>query len=104
VARETPYRGWELKEHIKEALGKKGFSLVEVFSPCPTHFGKNNEMKQTGEMLDWFRRRGLPVERYRKLSAAERKDHFPIGKLVDRDEPDFNTRYEEIRARAAGQG
>jgi 2-oxoglutarate ferredoxin oxidoreductase subunit beta len=103
VARETPYHGWELKELIKEALNKKGFSLVEVFSPCPTHFGKNNEMKETREMLDWFKKRGLPAERYRKLSAEEQKDHFAIGKLVDRDAPDFNTRYEEIRVRAMAQ-
>ena len=80
VARETPYHGWEMKELIKEALNKKGFSLVEVFSPCPTHFGKNNEMKQTREMLDWFKERGLPVERYRKLSVAEQgKTISPSG-------------------------
>ena len=53
------YHGWELKERIKEALSKKGFSLVEVFSPCPTHFGKNNDMKQTREMLGWLRDRGI---------------------------------------------
>jgi 2-oxoglutarate/2-oxoacid ferredoxin oxidoreductase subunit beta len=100
VARETPYHGWEMKELIKEALNKKGFSLVEVFSPCPTHFGKNNEMRQTREMLDWLKEKGLPVEQYRKLSVAEQENHFAIGKLVDRDAPDFNTRYEEIRARA----
>jgi hypothetical protein len=37
------------------------------------------------------------------LSEEERKGRFPIGKLVDRDAPDFNTRYEEIRARAMAQ-
>jgi len=101
VARETPYHGWELKELIKEALNKKGFSLVEVFSPCPTHFGKNNDMKQTREMLDWLRDRGIPADRYRKLSDEAKRNHFAIGKLVDRDDPDFNTRYEETRIRAA---
>ena len=49
-----------MKELIKEALNKRGFSLVEVFSPCPTHFGKNNEMRQTREMLDWLKERGCP--------------------------------------------
>jgi len=43
------------------------------------------------------------VERYKKLSAEEKKNHFAIGKLVDRDAPDFNTRYEEIRVRAMAQ-
>ena len=100
VARETPYHGWELKERIKEALNKKGFSLVEVFSPCPTHYGKNNEMKQAREMLDWFKDRGLPADQYRKLSDEEKRNHFAIGKLVDRNDPDFTARYEEIREKA----
>ncbi|MDA8124639.1 MAG: thiamine pyrophosphate-dependent enzyme [Deltaproteobacteria bacterium] len=104
VAREIPLNGWELKERIKEALGKKGFSLVEVFSPCVTHFGKNNKMKQGQEMLRWFRQRCVPVESYRLLTDPAR-DCFPIGKLVDRDVPDFNARYETFRAKAkAAQG
>jgi 2-oxoglutarate ferredoxin oxidoreductase subunit beta len=100
VARSTPYHGWEMKEIMKQALVKKGFSLVEVVSPCPTHFGRNNEMKETPAMLQWLRGRALPVERYRELPQAERKNYFSVGTLVDKDEPDFNTRYDMIRARA----
>jgi 2-oxoglutarate/2-oxoacid ferredoxin oxidoreductase subunit beta len=108
VARETPCHGWELKERIKEALTKKGFSLVEVFSPCPTYFGRNNAMKETSAMLKWLREKGLPGEEYDRLSASERDGYFRVGKLTDRDDPDFNARYEEIRAtamsRRKGQG
>lgn len=100
VARETPYHGWELKERIKEALSKKGFSLVEVVSPCPTYFGKNNQMKETRDMLHWLQEKGLPVEAYERLSASEREGCFAVGKLVDRDAPDFNTSYEAMRRRA----
>ena len=103
VARSTPYHGWEMKEIMKQALLKKGFSLVEVVSPCPTHFGRNNEMKETAAMLQWLGGRALPLDRYRSLAEAERKNYFPIGTLVDRDEPDFNTRYDTIRERALQQ-
>ena len=103
VARSTPYHGWEMKELMKQALGKKGFSLVEVVSPCPTYFGRYNEMQETPEMLQWLGERALPVERYRSLAEAERKNYFPVGTLVDRDEADFNTRYDRIRARAQQQ-
>ena len=99
VARETLLNGWDLKERIKEALLKKGFSVVEVFSPCPTHFGKNNKMKQGQEMLGWFRQKCIPVETYRRLADPAR-DCFPIGKLVDRDAPDFNACYEALRVKA----
>jgi 2-oxoglutarate ferredoxin oxidoreductase subunit beta len=100
VARCTPDQGWEMKEIMKQALSKKGFSLVEVVSPCPTHYGRNNEMKEISAMLHWLAARAMPVERYRMLAQAERGDRFPVGTLVDRNEPDFNTRYDTIRARA----
>ncbi len=103
VARCSPLHGWEMKEIMKQALTKKGFSLVEVISPCPTHFGRYNEMKETPAMLRWLGERALPVERYRELAAEQRHEHFPVGTLVDRDEPGFNERYETVRARAQQQ-
>jgi 2-oxoglutarate ferredoxin oxidoreductase subunit beta len=76
--------------------------VVEIYSPCHTHFGKNNRMKETREMLHWLRDKGLSVEKYRRLGPSK-EDYFAVGKLVDRDEPDFNARYEEIGARAMVQ-
>ena len=101
VARATPYHVYEMKTNLKEALSKKGFSVVEVYSPCPTLFGKNNRMKETRDMLHWLKEKGLSVEAYRRMSPeAAREGYFAVGKLVERDEPDFNTRYEQIRAAA----
>jgi len=100
VARSTSAHARELTQHINEALTKKGFSLVEVFSPCPTHFGKYNQMKDPLQMLRWLKERGMPAEKYARLGESEKDDYFPIGKLCDRDIPDFNARYEEVRAKA----
>ena len=94
------YRG-EMQGLMKRALGHRGFSLVEVMSPCPTHFGRRNEMPETVQSLHWLKEHAVPVERYRGLSPAEREGRFPIGTLVERDEPDFNTSYDRVRARAA---
>ncbi len=100
VARGTPYQGWDLQEVMKQAMRKKGFSLVEVVSPCPTQFGRYNQMPETPEMLRWLNECAMPVERYRSLPEAKRKGRFPVGTLVDRNELDFNTRYDMVRARA----
>lgn len=100
VARATAYHGWEMQNNIKEALTKKGFSLVEAVSPCPTHFGRNNNLKPALEMLRRLKEKAIPVEKYDPLTYPKGDGYFPIGKLVDRDAPDFSTRYEEIRARA----
>jgi hypothetical protein len=57
-------------------------------------------MKETAAMLQWLGERAMPVERYRQLPESGRGTHFPVGTLVDRNEPDFNARYEMVRARA----
>ncbi len=98
VARATPYHVWEMKTNIQEALSKKGFSVVEVYSPCPTNFGRLNNMKSTPDMLHWLRDKGLPVEEYKRRKSPEKEGFFAVGTLVDRDEPDFNERYDRVRA------
>lgn len=100
VARETPWHGFDLEVNMKEALSKKGFSVVEVMSPCPTHYGKYNRMGTPVEMLKRIKEAALPKEEYARLGPEQREGRFPIGKLVDRDEPDFNARYDEVRVRA----
>lgn len=100
VARTTTYHGWELKDSIKTALTKTGFSLVEVMSPCPTQFGRRNEMKETTAMLLSLRDRATPLDRYRELPEAQRVGRFSTGILVDRGEPGFNERYAAVRERA----
>jgi len=97
VARCTPHHVWEMQANIKEALTTQGFSLVEVYSPCPTHFGKNNSMKEARDMIDWLRQKGLPAEEYRKLPESGRDGYFAMGRLVKRDAPDFTARYENNR-------
>jgi 2-oxoglutarate ferredoxin oxidoreductase subunit beta len=99
VARETIYNGLALKNRIREALVKKGFSLVEVVSPCTTLYGPNNKMKEPTDMLRWLREKGVPAAKYEKLANPEADGYFLTGKLVDRNVPDFSTRYREIQMR-----
>ncbi len=103
VARETVANGMALKNRIKEALGKKGFSLVEAVSPCTTLYGRNNNMKKPLDMFRWLQEKGAPRHKYEQLSDPKSQGYFMTGRLVDRDEPDFNTRYEETRERALGR-
>jgi len=100
VARTTSWHGWDLQQLIKAALTHEGFSLVEVLSPCPTHFGRRNDMKETAAMLRSLRDRALPLAQYRELAPGQRTDRFAVGTLVDRGEPGFVERYEAVRRRA----
>lgn len=102
VARETVFNGVALKNHIKEALNKKGFSLVEAIGPCTTLFGPNNKMKQSVAMLKWLTEKAVPISKYNQLEESARNGSFAVGKFTDRDAPDFGTRYHEIQQRLQG--
>ncbi len=97
VARGTVYHIVQLDEMIKEAILKKGFSFVEVLSPCPTHYGRRNKMAQPVAMMEWLKEKGVNQKRFDQLKLEEKKDYFLIGKLVERNDPDFNSQYEEMR-------
>jgi 2-oxoglutarate/2-oxoacid ferredoxin oxidoreductase subunit beta len=103
VARTTTYHGWDLKDSIKLALTKTGFALVEVMSPCPTQFGRRNEMSDPTAMLLSLRDRAVPLERFAELPPAQREGSFAVGTLVDRSVPGFNERYAAVRQRAAAE-
>ena len=105
VARETIYHGLALKKYIKEALSKKGFSLVEALSPCTTLFGPKNQMKEPVVMLEWLKEKGVSAAQYAQLDNNEQNDCIITGKFADKQAPDFQTRYEQMRLRAqAGAG
>lgn len=99
MARETVAHGVLLKNRIKKALGKKGFSAVEAISPCTTLFGPRNNLRQPMSMLAHLREKGIPLSKFRDLEHAEEQGFFPTGEFADDNSGDFNTRYEEARQR-----
>jgi len=103
VARETVYNGALLQNRIKEALMKRGFSLIEAVSPCTTLYGPYNKMDQPLTMLRWLKEKGVPARKYEQIPDAAANGYFTTGKLVDKDAPDFSTRYREIQLRASNE-
>jgi len=55
VARWTTAQVRRLEKAITEALLKKGFSLVEVISPCPTYYGRMNKQATGLDMMKYYR-------------------------------------------------
>ncbi len=49
VARWTTFHVRQLAQSIAEAFAKKGFSFIEVISPCPTLYQRRNKL---GDGLD----------------------------------------------------
>lgn len=100
VARATPFNPVQMKNLIRDGMRKKGFSMIEVIAPCPTHYVKNNGFKSAPEMLRWFDERSIGVEKARQMAPDELADKIVVGKMVDRESEDYGTKYRRIQQEA----
>ncbi len=74
-ARSTTYHPMHLRSMIKKAIRKKGFSVLEVISQCPTFFGRINRIGDGVKMLEYFKERTVDIR-------TLKEDKFPEGKIV----------------------
>lgn len=96
VARGDVYHAKKLDKLIKLALQRKGFSLVEILSPCPTAYGRRNKMGHPVQLMNWLKDNTVPVEKWEKLSDEEREGKVRTGVLHDIERPEFTTEYEKL--------
>jgi 2-oxoglutarate ferredoxin oxidoreductase subunit beta len=90
VARWTTFHVRQLARAIREILGKRGFSFIEVLSPCPTLYQRRNRL---GDGLDTMRyykdrsstRHGSPTS---EVGLTKQGD-IVVGKFVDRERPEY---------------
>ncbi|UCB43859.1 MAG: hypothetical protein JSV77_04220 [Dehalococcoidales bacterium] len=55
VARWTAAQVHQMERSITEALLKRGFSFVEVISPCPTYYGRMNRLPTGLDQMRYYR-------------------------------------------------
>jgi 2-oxoglutarate ferredoxin oxidoreductase subunit beta len=96
VARDTVYRPQVLDKLIEQAIRKKGFSVVEVFTPCPTGYGRRNRMRTTIEMMTWLKDHAIPKSKATKMDPEELEDKIVTGVLVDKDLPEYTEEYQKL--------
>ena len=75
-----------------EAFQKKGFSFIEVISPCPTLYQRRNKLGDGLETMKYYKekskvRHGAPTSEAGLSMSGE----IVVGKFVDRDRPDYQT-------------
>lgn len=102
VARSTCYHATQMDKLIGKALHKKGFSLIEALSPCPTYYSRPNRLGTSVEMLRWYKENSIPIETARKLTEAEKRKKITIGVLHDQERPEFCEEYFKLAQRVRG--
>jgi 2-oxoglutarate ferredoxin oxidoreductase subunit beta len=86
-----------LRSSISEALEKRGFSFVEVITPCPSSFGRRNRMGTALEMMKFYQGRSVIRSDIDPSEAVVDIDReIVVGKFVDIERPTFMDHYEKV--------
>lgn len=100
VARWTTLHVTQLIKAMKRALTKKGFSFIEVISPCTTSFAKAIGFKKPSDFLEYYRNNSVPISKASQLSEEELKGKIVVGTLVDKEKEEFIDKLIKIREKA----
>jgi len=103
VARWTTYHVLQLKKAMREALTKKGFTFVEVISPCPTLYGRRNRLGSGLDEMKLYKQRSVIKH------GADTKDvalgmtgPIVVGKFIDRERPTYQEAMDSFYSRKLG--
>lgn len=96
VARGTTYDADGLDELAIMAIEKKGFSVLEIITPCPTIYGRYNRMGNAVTMLKNQCENAVPVEEARDMTPEELTGKIVTGIFVNRDLPEFCAEYDKL--------
>ena len=97
VARWTALHVRRLERSILEALNKRGFSVVEVISPCPTYYGRWNKMGSSLEQMKYYHDRSV-IRHWSDPAEADigLGTDIIVGRFVDQDKPTFDELQREL--------
>ena len=75
---------------MQEMFKKKGFSFIEVLSPCPTLYQRRNKMGDGLDTMKFYKevskiRNGAPTSEV----ALSKSGEIVVGKFVDRERSDY---------------
>jgi len=103
VARWTTYHVTQMKKAMKEALLKKGFSFVEVISPCPTLYGRRNRIGDSLDEMKTYKTRSV-IKNGADTKEVDLGMTGPIvvGKFVDRERTTYQDAMEAFYSRKLG--
>jgi 2-oxoglutarate ferredoxin oxidoreductase subunit beta len=99
VARGTVYHVKELISLIERGIQHKGFSFIDVLTPCPTSFGRRNKLGAPGQMWEALKQLTIPVKQAKQMSPAELQGKSVRGVLLEKEAPEFAAEYDKLIAR-----
>jgi len=97
VARSTTYHAKQCTDLIKQAILHDGFSVVEILSQCPTHYGRKNKKGDAVQMIKGYKENTTPKG---SKAKKENPDLIERGIFVQDELPEYCSEYDKIIAKA----
>ena len=94
VARWTILHARDLMESIEEALSKRGFSFIEVLSPCPVNYGRRNKEKPLDTLKAYQEKTIIRNDAHPSELDIDFERGVILGKFVDVERPTCMDMYE----------
>ncbi len=96
VARWTVLDLGRLRRSMVEALHHKGFSFVEIVSPCPVYYGRRNRLGEAIDELRYYREH-TAVDNFAPLEALDLalNEQITVGKFVETERPTLSELLQE---------
>jgi len=103
VARWTSLHVRRLERSIMEGVLKRGFSFIEVISPCPPVYGRMNRQPTGLDQMRYYRENSIIRH------GADPKDadidfngKIIVGKFIDIERPTYSDLYDEVVRKVFG--
>ncbi len=97
VARSTTYHAKQCTDLIKQAILHEGFSVVEILSQCPTHYGRKNKKGDAAEMIKGYKENTTSIG---SKAKKENPDLIERSVFVQEEQPEYCSEYDKIIATA----
>jgi 2-oxoglutarate ferredoxin oxidoreductase subunit beta len=94
VARWTILHARDLTDSIEEAILKRGFSFIEVLSPCPVNYGRRNREKPLDTLRIYQEKTIIKNDAHPTELGIDFGRGIILGKFVDTNLPTCSDRYD----------
>jgi 2-oxoglutarate/2-oxoacid ferredoxin oxidoreductase subunit beta len=94
VARWTILHARDLTESIEEAILKRGFSFIEILSPCPINYGRRNKEKPIDTLKTYQEKTIIKNDAHPTELGIDFERGIILGKFVDTNLPTCSDRYD----------
>jgi 2-oxoglutarate ferredoxin oxidoreductase subunit beta len=96
VARWTALQVRQLKNSVKRALQKEGFSFIEVVSPCPELYGRYNKLGKAIDMMKRYKSVSQVQHGSDPAKAEITPDQIIVGEFVNVEKPSYGRLLREM--------